>query len=78
MQWHTPVIPATQEDEQKDHKNKASLGYILRSCLKKKIYEKYIPFPTQGLKSEAVVKEYQLYSLVLLNYFSIFNDRNNV
>jgi hypothetical protein len=34
--WHTPVIPALGRLKQKNHGFKASLGYIVRPCLKKK------------------------------------------
>jgi hypothetical protein len=34
--WHMPIIPALGRLKQEDHKFEASLGYIVRSCLKKK------------------------------------------
>jgi hypothetical protein len=34
-QWHTPIITALGKLKQEIHKFKASLGYIVRLCLKK-------------------------------------------
>jgi hypothetical protein len=36
IQWHIPIIPALRRLMQEDSKFKANLGYIVRSCLKKK------------------------------------------
>jgi hypothetical protein len=33
--WCTPIIPAVRRQRQEDQAFKASLGYIVRSCLKK-------------------------------------------
>jgi hypothetical protein len=33
--WLTPAIPAFGRQKQDDHKYKASLGYLVRSCHKK-------------------------------------------
>jgi hypothetical protein len=35
--WGTPVIPALGRLRQEDYKFQVGLGYIVRSCLKKKI-----------------------------------------
>jgi hypothetical protein len=35
-QWLTPEIPALRKLRKEGHKVKASLGYILRPCLKNK------------------------------------------
>jgi hypothetical protein len=34
--WYTPVIPELRKARQEDFKVKDSLGYIMRSCLKKR------------------------------------------
>jgi hypothetical protein len=34
--WYMPEIPTFGRLRQEDHKLEASLGYIVRSCLKKK------------------------------------------
>jgi hypothetical protein len=34
--WYIPIIPALRRPGQEDHKLEASLGYIVRACLKNK------------------------------------------
>jgi hypothetical protein len=41
-----PIIPALGRQRQEDHESKTSQGYIVRSCLRKKIKKEVVVYVT--------------------------------